>query len=310
MSATTRDERAPRSRWRALIWIIPAALVVMLVVVLVARYLLDQPAVRSFMSTYPGDSALPAGAPVGFPAFVGWQHVLNSFFLLFILRSGWQIRSKKRPTAFWIRRNDGVISTPNPPVRIGISTWLHLAVDALWVLNGAVFYVLVFCTNQWTRIIPTRWDVFPNAVTTAIRYASLNWPTNDGWANYNALQLISYFVTVFVAAPLALATGIRMMPGLTYRLRGFDRVFPIRVARGIHVVVMVYFVAFVIVHVTLVLATGALRNLNHIYAGRDDQSWIGFAIFAGTVVLMIVLWFAAKPAVIARLAGLTGTVRR
>jgi thiosulfate reductase cytochrome b subunit len=310
MSATTRDERAPRSRWRALIWIVPAALVVMVLVVLVARYLLDQPAVRSFMSTYPGDSALPAGAPVGFPAFVEWQHVLNSFFLLFILRSGWQIRSKKRPTAFWIRRNSGVIRTPNPPVRIGIGTWLHLAVDALWLLNGAVFYVLVFCTNQWTRIVPTRWDVFPNAITTAIRYASLNWPTNDGWANYNALQLISYFLTVFVAAPLALATGIRMMPGLAVRLRGLDRVFPVRAARGIHVVVMVYFVAFIIVHVTLVLATGALRNLNHMYAGRDDQSWIGFMIFAGTVVLMIVLWFAAKPAIIARLAGLTGTVRR
>jgi thiosulfate reductase cytochrome b subunit len=310
VSATTRDERAPRSRWCALFRIVPAALVVMVVIVLIARLLLDQPAVRSFMSTYPGDSALPAGAPVGFPAFVAWQHVLNSFFLLFILRSGWQIRSKKRPTAFWIRRNNGVIRTPNPPVRIGIGTWLHLAVDALWLLNGAVFYVLVFCTDQWTRIVPTRWDVFPNAVTTAIRYASLNWPTNDGWANYNALQLISYFLTVFVAAPLALATGIRMMPGLAVRLRGMDRVFPVRVARGIHVVVMVYFVAFIIVHVTLVLATGALRNLNHMYAGRDDQSWIGFVIFAGTVVLMIVLWFAAKPAVVARLAGLTGRVRR
>ena len=309
MSATTLDERAPRGRWRALFWVIPLALAVMVVVVLVARYLRDLPAVQSFMTTYPGDSALPAEAPVGFPAFVEWQHVLNAFFILFILRSGWQIRSKKRPTAFWMRRNDGAIRTQNAPVRIGISTWLHLAVDALWVLNGVVFYVLVFCTGQWVRIVPTRWDVFPNAVTTAIRYASLNWPTNDGWSNYNALQLISYFLTVFVAAPLALATGIRLMPGLAYRLRALDRVFPVRVARGIHVVVMVYFVAFVIVHVTLVLSTGALRNLNHMYAGRDDQSWLGFGIFAGTVVLMIVLWFAAKPSVIARLAGLTGSVR-
>src|ERR1700748_1131902 len=196
MSATTRETRAPRNRWRALFWVIPVALALMVIAVLVAQYLRDLPAVQSFMSTYPGDSALPAGAPVGFPAFVEWQHVLNSFFLLFILRSGWQIRSKKRPPAFWIRRNDGAVRTPNPPVRIGIGTWLHLAVDALWVLNGIVFYVLVFCTNQWTRIVPTRWDVFPNAVTTAIRYASLNWPTNDGWANYNALQLVSYFVTV------------------------------------------------------------------------------------------------------------------
>jgi hypothetical protein len=73
---------------------------------------------------------------------------------------------------------------------------------------------------------------------------------------------------------------------------------------------MVYFVTFIIVHVTLVLSTGAVRNLNHMYAGRDDQSWLGFWIFAGTVVLMIVLWIAAKPSVISRLAGLTGTVRK
>ncbi len=282
----------------------------MVVIVFVARWAAALPAIRSFMSTYPGDSALPTGAPVGFPAFVEWQHVLNSFFVLFILRSGWQIRGRTRPSAFWIRRNDRLVRTRTPPVRLGISTWLHLAVDALWVANGVVFYVLIFCTGQWARIVPTRWDVFPNGITTAIRYASLNWPTNDGWSNYNALQLISYFVTVFVAAPLAILTGVRLMPGIAHRFRRLDRVFPLRVARGVHVVVMVYFVAFIIVHVTLVLATGALRNLNHLYAGRDDQSGVGFSIFAGTVVLMVVLWIAAKPAVIARLAGLTGTVRR
>jgi thiosulfate reductase cytochrome b subunit len=310
MSATTRSEPAPGNRWRALWWIIPVALAVLAVVVLVARWLRDEPAVQSFMATYPGDSALPAGTSVGFPAWVEWQHGLNTFFLLFILRTGWQIRQRKRPPAFWTRRNDGLIKTTVPPVRLGIHTWLHLAVDALWVLNGVVFYVLLVCTDQWTRIVPTRWDVFPNAVTTAIRYASLNWPTNDGWANYNALQLISYFLTVFVAAPLALLTGIRLTPGLAHRLRRLDRVFPLRVARALHVVVTVYFVAFIIVHVTLVLSTGALRNLNHMYAGRDDQSWIGFGIFAASIILMIVLWIAAKPAVIARLAGLTGVVRR
>ncbi len=78
----------------------------------------------------------------------------------------------------------------------------------------------------------------------------------------------------------------------------------------IHVVVMFYFVGFVIVHVTLVLATNTLRNLNHMYAGRDDQNWIGFALFAGSVVLMILLWVFARPPVLGRLAALTGTVRR
>src|ERR1700761_4185041 len=173
MSATTPNERTPRSRWRALFWVVPLALVVLVIVVLVAQYLRTLPSVQSFMHTYPGDSALPKETHAGFPAFVEWQHVLNSFFLLFILRSGWGIQRRTRPAAFWMRRNDGRIRTRNGPVRIGVPTWLHLSVNTLWVLNGVVFYVLIFCTDQWTRIVPTRWDVFPNAITTAIRYASL-----------------------------------------------------------------------------------------------------------------------------------------
>jgi hypothetical protein len=85
---------------------------------------------------------------------------------------------------------------------------------------------------------------------------------------------------------------------------------PIRVARALHYPVMLFFVAFIIVHVVLVFATGILRNLNHMYAVRNDESWLGFGIFAGTVVLMILAWFAAQPVVLRSIASLTGSVTR
>jgi thiosulfate reductase cytochrome b subunit len=299
-----------RSRWFSLVWIVPTVLVALLVVVLVARWLRALPSVHSFMVEYPGSSALPSTAPVGFPAWVEWQHFLNAFFILFIVRTGWQIRSAKRPSAFWTRKNDGIIRTKRPPVRIGIHLWLHLSVDVLWALNGILFFVLIFATGQWMRLVPLRWAVVPNAVSVAIQYASLAWPTDDGWSNYNSLQTLSYFVTVFVAAPLALITGVRMAPGLAARFRPLDRFFPNRVARAIHYPVMIYFVAFTIVHVTLVLATGALRNLNHMYASRDDESWWGFAIFATSLVVVAGAWVAAKPATLGAIAGIGGTVRR
>ncbi|MDQ1563673.1 MAG: hypothetical protein QOI14_624 [Actinomycetota bacterium] len=310
MDIVSGPQKNVRGPWLKLVWVIPLAIVVLLAVVLAARWLRDLPAVQSFMTTYPGQSALPASTPVGFPAWVAWQHFLAAFFLLFIFRTGWQLRSAKRPPTFWIRNNRGRIRTKNPPIRIGIYLWFHLSIDALWILNGAIFYVLIFVTGQWIRIVPIHWDVFPNAVSVGIQYASLVWPTTDGWSNYNALQLLSYFVTVFLAAPLAILTGVRLAPGLALRLRAFDRVFPLRVARVIHTGVMIWFVAFTIVHVTLVLATGALRNLNHMYAGRDDQSWIGFWIFAASLVVMIVGWIIARPAFLARVASLSGTVRR
>ena len=52
--------------------------------------------------------------------------------------------------------------------------------------------------------MPTSWDVFPNALSVLIQYLSLDWPAENGWVAYNGLQLIAYFVTVFIAAPLAL----------------------------------------------------------------------------------------------------------
>ena len=307
---TTPQTSATRSRWWKLAWIIPAGLALAVLVVLAAKGIRDLPAAQSFLSEYPGESALPANAPVGLPVWLGWQHFLNSFFLLFIIRTGWEIRRGKRPAAFWTRNNTGLIRTKNPPVRIGLPVWFHLTLDSLWVLNGVVFYVLLFVTGQWVRIIPVSWDVFPNALSAALQYASFNWPTENGWINYNALQLLAYFTTTFIAAPLALATGIRLAPGFAATFRKFDRVLPLTVARAIHFPVMIYFVAFIIVHVTLVLTTGALRNLNHMYAARDDQGWLGFAFFSGSIVLMVVGWFAARPTLLAPLAALTGKVRR
>ena len=39
-------------------------------------------------------------------------------------------------------------------------------------------------------------------------------------------------------------------------------------------------------HVALVFTTGALRNLNHMYAGRNDHSWVGFWFFAASMVVV------------------------
>ena len=308
--STPTTTRRERSRWFRLVWIIPIIVVVGIAIVLSAQAFRASDTGRSFLTNYPGHSELPSWAPVGFPAWLEWQHFLSAFFILLIVRTGLQIRTIRRPPAYWTRTNSGLLTTKNPPIRISLSIWFHLTVDILWILNGALFYVLIFVTGQWVRLIPVHWDVFPNAVSAGIQYASLNWPTEDGWSNYNALQLITYFVTVFIAAPLAILTGVRMVPGLALRFQKLDKVYPVAVARRIHFPVMIYFIAFTVVHVTLVLATGALRNLNHMYAGRDDQNWIGFGIFAGSVILMVAAWIAVRPTILASIASLTGNVRR
>ncbi len=309
MATSSRWARARSSRWFALVWIVPGIIIATVAAVAVARLVRDLPDVQAWLELYPGASALPASAPIGFPAWLNWQHFLNSFFLLFIFRTGWEIRQAKRPTHSWVRTT-GPFRRTNPPVRHGLPTWFHLSVDAFWVLNGILFWVLLFATGQWVRLVPTSWDIVPNALSAGLQYASLDWPTGNGWINYNALQQLAYFTTVFIAAPLALATGIRLAPGFAARLRPLDRLVPLALTRTVHWLVMVYFVAFTIVHVTLVLTTGALRNLNHMYATRDDASWWGAGIFAASLIVMAVGWILARPSLLARLAALTGTVRR
>jgi thiosulfate reductase cytochrome b subunit len=243
----------------------------MAAVVLGARWFVSLDFMQDFLTTYPGETHLPAGAPAGLPAWLGWQHFLNAFFILLIIKTGWQVRTQKRPPATWVRNNEGFIRTKNPPTKISLTLWAHLSFDALWVINGIVFIIVLFATGQWMRVVPTSWDVIPNAVSAALQYLSLDWPTENGWVNYNSLQLVAYFLTIFVAAPLAAITGIRMSGAWPIRATRLNKLYPVELARAIHFPVMLYFVLFVITHVTLVLATGALRNLNHMYAAQDSR---------------------------------------
>jgi thiosulfate reductase cytochrome b subunit len=307
---STPKPESTRSRWFPLLWAIPVFVVVAVGVVLAVRGIRTTDWMQSFITDFPGQSELPDATPVGFPAWLNWQHGLNAFFMLFILRTGWILHQAKRPDAFWTRKNDGRIRTKGAPVRIGVDLWLHIVIDTLWVLNGVIYWVLLFATGQWKRVVPTNGDTIPNAISAGIQYVSFDWPLENGWVNYNALQLISYFLIIFVAAPLAVLTGLRLSPGFAARLRPLDKAFPYKVAKKIHYWTMVFFVLFIVAHVTLVLATGAVRNLDHMYAGRDDASWVGFWIFVASVVLMAVAWFALRPAVVDKVAALGGSVRR
>jgi thiosulfate reductase cytochrome b subunit len=303
-------EPAPPSRFLTVIgWLGALALVGLALLVLAAavviglRSLEQLPWLNDFMRTYPGASRLPSGSPKGLPVWLNWSHFLNAFFLLLIVSSGLRVRRETRPQTFWTPRwsKDG-------RGKVSLTIWFHQTIDALWLLNGVVFLMLIFVTGQWVRIVPTSWDVIPNAVSALIHYVSLDWPHDDGWTNYNALQLLTYFATTFIAAPLAAITGFRMSSLWPKNAKRLAKAYPIEWARRIHFPVMIYFVAFVVVHVALVLATGAVTNLNHMYASRDNGSWIGPVAFLVSLVVMTGTLLALRPIILRPIASLTGRV--
>jgi len=298
------------SRWFKLVWIVPVLIVVAIAAVFLAQWLRTLPAVIEWMEQYPGDATRPAWTPEGIPAWLAWQHFLNIFFMVLVVRSGWLVRTTKRPPAFWTRTNTGLVRTKAAPRKISIHLWFHNAVDILWVVNGAIFIVVLFATGQWARIVPTSWDVFPNALSAGLQYVSFNWPVEDGWYNYNALQQLSYFGVVFILAPLAILTGLRMAEFWPAESK-LSSIYKVEWARAIHFPVMLLFVLFTIVHVILVFATGFQQNLNHMFAASNDAtSWWGVAFFGGALVICAAAVVAVQPIVLRPIASLFGKVGR
>ncbi|WP_301925717.1 cytochrome b/b6 domain-containing protein [Corynebacterium glaucum] len=296
-SATTPAEAAGKGG-RKWVWPMVAAAVLLLVGVLASRWFINSATGADFIARYDGTQPLPESAPVGLPAWLGWAHFFNMFLMALIVKTGWSVRTETKPPAYWAPKN-------NPKAKISLTLWMHLVLDVAWIALGALFYILLFTTGQWMRIVPTSWEVIPNAVSAGIQYLSLEWPTEDPWVHYNALQELMYFAVVFLAAPLAIISGLRMSPWWPKN----QKWFPMSAARAIHFPVMVFFIVFTIIHVALVALTGLRLNLNAMFASSNDaSSWTGALVFLGALAAIAAAWFAAKPVLVAPVAGKFGTV--
>lgn len=287
--------------------ILGGIILVAAIIVLSSRWFLSTDTGANFIADYDGHPGLPDSTPTGIPAWLSWQHFLNFFFMALIVKTGISIRYERKAPAYWAPKN-------NSSQKMSLTIWIHLVIDLLWIINGAVFFVLLFATGHWARIVPTSLDIFPHAASAAFQYASLDWPTENGWVHYNGLQLLFYFVTVFIVAPMAIATGFRMS-AFWPKSEALNRLYPISIARKLHFPIALYFAVFIVIHVLMVFATGALRNLNHMWAAQGDPdptvyagNWTGFIFFVIGLALTTAAAVLARPMVLAPVARLFGTV--
>jgi len=112
---------------------------------------------------------------------------------------------------------------------------------------------------------------------------------------------------------LAIISGYRLSE--VWPIKGnFNNVYTIQAATRLHIGVMIYFVAFTIVHVFLVFATsvvsgrGLFGNLSHTFGSQPDAPLLGFIWFAIAIVVMAAAWVLIRPVFIAPLAGRFGKV--
>ncbi|MFA7521496.1 MAG: molybdopterin-dependent oxidoreductase [Halothiobacillaceae bacterium] len=304
------------------LWILPVVFVILVLGITISRPFYETSWFQAFLAQYPG---IPDQAEVhtGFPLWLRVLHYLNLFFMAFIIRSGIQILAD-HPRLYWNRdctpdtdwfrfqrpvpmdrvwtSKDDSVTIPKwlgiPGIRhtVGLARWWHFSINLLWVLTGVAFYVLLFATDQWQRLVPTSWEVFPNAFSVVVQYWSLHFPHEETWTRYNGLQQLTYFFTVFIVAPLQILTGLLQGPAIANKLGWLGRPVNRQRARSLHFFGLLWFLFFILVHVTLVFITGARENLNGMFAGlNSDTSWMGVWIFCVAMAVLIGAWYFATP---------------
>lgn len=318
-------------RWFSSLWLVPLGILALVLSIAVVREMARYEWFHDFIAKYPGTSTQYVHpVTTGFPWWLRWQHFLNLLFMMFIIRAGLQIladhprlylNSGSKPDTEWLRlrgpvpadrrdsddaatvwtaKEDSValpkhLGIPGFRHSVGLARWWHFSFDLLWLVNGVLFYVLLFTSDQWKRLVPTSMDVFPNALSTALQYLSLDLPDNAGFSTYNALQLLAYFITVFIAAPVALVTGLLQAPAVAGRFGTGAGLFNRQVARTLHFGVLMWMLVFIAIHTLMIFVTGFVGNVNHMTLGTDTDSWVGVALYLAWMAVVIVFWLIASP---------------
>jgi sulfoxide reductase catalytic subunit YedY len=301
-------------------WLLPAFALFCVAMVVCFKLLLASGAIAQFIRAHPCEQKRPRFPP----GINDWQlatHAANFFFMVMIVRAGWQIladhprlylRIGCTPDSEWLRfrgpvpkgrvwtaKDDAITLSPLfglPGGRhtIGVARHWHFLFDILFVLNGIAFIVLTFLTQHYLKLVPTRFSILPAAATCIAQYAALNLPHElGGFYRFDALQQLSYFAVVFVAAPLAILTGIAMSPAFDNRFKFYQKLFGNRqMARSLHFLVMCVFLLFYLVHMVMVAATGFAQNLNSITLGvyQNNLNGVALVLLALAVTAAFNIW--------------------
>ncbi len=147
----------------------------------------------------------------------------------------------------------------------------HFFFAWLFVINGLIYMAYGFVARHFRRdLLPTRNELSPSHLGHEIAdHARLRFPKGEQARHYNALQKLTYLLVIFVLLPLMIATGVTMSPGFNAFAPWLLDLFGGRQsARTLHFITAFSLVAFVLVHVAMVLASGLFNNMRSMITGR------------------------------------------
>jgi thiosulfate reductase cytochrome b subunit len=157
------------------------------------------------------------------------------------------------------------------PDQNGWSRYLHFEAAWVLVLTGLVYAVAGLSTAHFRKnLFPPPADRSWRAVRDVFtRYLRRAPPDEVESHSYNVVQRISYLSVIFVLFPLVIWTGLALSPA-------FDSAVPAAVnllggrqsARTLHFFVSGLLVAFLFVHITMIVLAGFWSRMRAMITGR------------------------------------------
>ncbi len=142
----------------------------------------------------------------------------------------------------------------------------HFFFAWLFVINGAIYVAVSLLNRHFTRdLVPTGREL-RGIGRSILDHLRLRF---DHGRRYNVLQQLAYLALIFIALPLIVLAGMTMSPGLDAAFPWLVDVFGGRqTARTIHFIAAFAILAFIVVHLVMVLISGVWNNLRSMITGR------------------------------------------
>ncbi len=176
-----------------------------------------------------------------------------------------------------VSRSGGQLWARGFPAWATLPSWQSLADGRLWhfffawlfVINGAIYLVHgLFGRHLWRDLVPSRRDL-GRIGHVAWEHLRLRFPKGEEARHYNVLQKGSYLIIVAIVLPVIVLAGLTMSPRLDAGFPWLLELFGGRQsARSVHFIAAFLLLAFTVVHIVMVLASGVWNNLRSMLTGR------------------------------------------
>jgi thiosulfate reductase cytochrome b subunit len=176
-------------------------------------------------------------------------------------------------------KDEGTLAARGFPSWLTIPSYQDLAAGRRWhfffawlfAINGAVYLIAGLVSRHFRRdLLPTTSELAPRHLAhEVVTHAKLQFPKGEAARRYNVLQKLSYMGVAFVLLPLMVLTGLTMSPGMDSAFHVLLDIFGGRPsARSLHFICASLLVAFVVVHIVMVLVSGVWNNLRSMITGK------------------------------------------